>query len=63
MLVGTPQFISDKQVPLWLQHPKSITIGVYLRHRSVWVTQLQIIVSQHQVDEPMEEIQVEKQEI
>lgn len=43
-------FVSDKQVPLWLQHPKSIATGIYLRHLRIWVTQLQIVVGQHHVN-------------
>lgn len=54
VLVRIPRFVSDKQVPLWLQHPKSITTGIYLRHLSIWVTQLQIVVSQHHVNKPGE---------
>lgn len=49
-----PMFVSDKQVPLWLQHPKSITTGIYPRHLSIWVTQLQIVVSQQHVNKPEE---------
>lgn len=47
--------VSDQQVPLWLQHPKSITTGINGRHQSARVTQLQVVVSQQHVNEPEEE--------
>lgn len=49
------RFVSDKQVPFWLEHPESIATGIYGRHLSTWVTQLQIVLSQHHVNEPEEE--------
>lgn len=55
------RFVSDKQVPFWLQHPKSITTGIYRRHLSTWVTQLQIVLCQHHVNEPGEETRHEKE--
>lgn len=46
-------FVSHKQVPFWLQHPKAVTTGIHRWHLSVGVTQLQVVVGHHHVNKPV----------
>lgn len=45
-------FVSHKQVPFWLQHPKAVTTGIHRWHLGVGVAQLQVVVGHHHINKP-----------